>query len=323
MLTQIFIANSVYALFLYMLRFSDKINDTLFLLGPSAVPVRVPNRLPMFGPQKPEQLPLMRTFLQQQTYLMLDGRRVPCYGNVETIFSHFFVKNFPFYPISDGLWDIQKFPEYLKDPRFKMCYTVPYPGGLDKPHERLEYLDIKALWNAKTQSEKEEFAAYFHVDKPTVRTLENRKVLLVTQPLSEDRITSEQDKIDIYRSIIGQYNPKDVVIKPHPREMTNWASVFPDIPVIPKIVPAELLTLLVPQLDKVATFFSTAACNVVQPEKVDFYAKDFARLIYYVPNRTENGKAMKPIAPFDVEASFKQENAFNWLRLPDDRFYQK
>ncbi|MBO7483931.1 MAG: hypothetical protein J6T55_02270 [Alphaproteobacteria bacterium] len=322
LIENIFIANSVYAEFLYLLRFPEKTNNTLFLVGPSCSAIEVPNRIPIIGPKDMKNLPLLRDHLVQQVWLLLRGRRVPCYGNVETIYSAFFVNTFPFYPISDGLWDVEKFPVYLNDPgHFIKCYSVRYPGGLDKENERLEYINIQSCWKKLNKGEQATFANRFGIEQKTLSLLEKRKVLLVTQPLSEDNIVSEADKIDVYRSIISQYNTDDIVIKPHPRENTNWRNIFPDIPVIPQLAPAELLGLLVPHLERVATFFSTAACNMLAPEKIDFYSKDFAKLKMMENGRFDGNKPLKPAATFDLENTLKEKNNFNWLRLPDDKFY--
>lgn len=69
-------------------------------------------------------------------------------------------------------------------------------------------------------------------------------VILMTQPLSEDKITTEREKIDIYKTIIINLNCK-TLIKPHPRDLTNYEYHFQDldIEVIPKTVLAEALIL--------------------------------------------------------------------------------
>ena len=318
---QIFIANSVYAEFLYLLRFPDKVNKTLFLIGPSCVGIDVPNRVPIIGPKDMRNLPVLQENLAQQAYLLLQGRKVPCYGNVETIYSPFFVRNFPFYPVTDGLWGIQKFPAYLKENRFSKCYAVRYPGGLDIQDDRMEYMDIPALWKGLSKAERKTLVGRFGISPDEFAGLKKKKILLVTQPLSEDSIVSEEEKIRLYRSIVSRYFLSDIVIKPHPRERTNWAEVFPTIPVVPRIVPAELLSLMTPQIERIATFFSTSACTVLPPERVDFYAKDFTKLRMMDEGRHDGDKPLKPAASFDVEESLK-ENNFNWLRVPDNSFYK-
>lgn len=320
-LNQLFIANSVYALFLYCLKFHKKIDETLFLLGPSCTFANLNHALPIFSPPKPEQLPLVRSFIHQQVYLLLSGRKVPCYGNVETVFSDFFVNNFPFYPISDGLRDTVTFPEYLKTDFFEKCYTVRYSGGLDLKHPRLEYLNIQALWDRLSLSEKKRMNYIFCVEDSFFDVLKYKKQVLITQPLSEDNICSEADKIEIYKQMLSNYQLQDVVLKPHPREWTDWRKIFPEVTVLPKHIPAEMLSLLVPDLNKAITFFSTATFNMLKPEQIDFYAKDFKKLRYYSTQpRKEGERVYKPISSFDVEETYRSYT-FNWLRIPDEKGY--
>lgn len=322
MLNQIFLANSVYAFFLYTLRFTDKIDTTLFMLGPSAIFGDVPNKLPLFV-RDPKELPVVANVIRQQAYLLLNGRKVPVYGNVETVFSDFFVRNFDFYPFTDGLRDYVTFPEQLKEDRFKRFYTVRYPGGLDINHDKLEYMDINALWQAKTEAERTRITAIFGVTPDQRTVLTHKKVLLITQPLSEDKIMTQADKIMLYRAILSEYDPREVVIKAHPREQTDYKTVFPDIETLPKTVPAELLGLLTPELNRVATFFSTAAFNMLTPDKIDMFSRDFAKLKYYTPDHAPRVTAegtFKSIASFDHEAVYK-EYAFNWKRIPDPNHY--
>lgn len=323
MLQQIFIANSAYALFLYLLRFWKEHEKTLYLLGPSVTDVRLPNRLPMFMPPKKEDLPQMRSLLQQQAFLLLKGRKVPCYGNVETIFSPFFVQNFPFYPISDGIWDIEKFPEYLKDPRFQKMYTVRYAEEMPIQDNRIEYLDLNQLWAERTPDEKRKFLYYFQVEEESLERLEKGKVLLITQPLSEDHIMSEDEKIAVFDSIIKQYGSDNIIIKPHPREWTDYKKYFPNIEVFPKTAPFELLKLVAPKMNKVATFFSTAGINL--SDNVDFYSLDFGKLKWMTERQGKNGEYYRPISSFDVEESLKNSVAgqkMNWLRLSNKDFYR-
>ncbi len=319
---QIFIANSMYAEFLYLLRFPEKVDTTLFLVGPSCVQVDVPNRVPIVGPKQEANLPAYREFLSMQTYLLLRGKRVPCYGNVETIFSNFFVNNFPFYPITDGLWDVKKFPQYLMNPqRFPKCYAVKYPGALDIEDERLEYMNIHALWKKMTPAEQKRFADRFGANDKVFSKFSKRKILLVTQPLAEDKIIPEREKIALYQSILSQYDASEVIIKPHPRELTDWTKIFPDIPVAPRSMPVELLCLMMSHLEKMVTFYSTAACTVLPAEKVDFYAKDFDQLYMMDEGRMDGNVPLHVASFFNLEL-LKEKNHFNWLRLPDNHFYK-
>ncbi|MBE6455558.1 MAG: hypothetical protein IJC11_03240 [Alphaproteobacteria bacterium] len=325
MLNYLFIGNSVYALFLYCLRFYEQIEETLFLLGPSCTFAEVNHCLPICTPRDISYLPLAQAVIQQQTYLLLNGQKVPCYGNVETVFSDFFTQNFTFYPISDGLRDTVTYPEYLKQKRFKKCYTIQLKGGLDIIHPNLEYINISKLWNQLNKSQQIKIMHIFQVKPEEINILKERTQLLLTQPLSEDMICSDEEKKEIYKRILQSYDEQKTVIKAHPRETTDWKTIFPNAYIIPKHLPAEILSLLVPNMEKVITFFSTAAFNMLSENQIDFYGKDFKKLKYYTQNwRIDGNKRYKSISSFDIEETYKNYQ-FNWLRIPDEdgRFYLK
>ncbi len=133
--------------------------------------------------------------------------------------------------------------------------------------------------------------------------------------MAEDGMMSEEDKIKIYRGIVSKYGEENVILKPHPREKTNWTEVFPDMPVIPRQIPMELLSKMV-KLERVATFFSTAAFGTLPDDKVDFYSADFRKLKFFHPDTLdENG--YKSVAVSDIEETYRPIHNCNWLRIPD------
>jgi len=106
------------------------------------------------------------------------------------------------------------------------------------------------------------------------------KSIIITQTLNEDGIIElESTKIDLYKSFVNQANTDLIYIKPHPREITNYESLFKDdkrIIVLPKLFPAELLNLL-PNLKfkKAFTAFSTAIDNLASVEEKIMLGHDY------------------------------------------------
>ncbi|WP_413516851.1 polysialyltransferase family glycosyltransferase [Photobacterium phosphoreum] len=70
-------------------------------------------------------------------------------------------------------------------------------------------------------------------------SLDTHCTLLITQPISEDGYMSEVDKIEIYKKY-SNTNLK-LIIKPHPRELTNYKFYFPDAIVIGNEILVESL----------------------------------------------------------------------------------
>ena len=77
----------------------------------------------------------------------------------------------------------------------------------------------------------------------------------------------ESEKISIYKEIIHDYycndNQSVLVVKPHPREKTNYkiALASYDVDVISSSIPIEVLASVV-AVDSVITIFSTAAYSI-------------------------------------------------------------
>ncbi|MBR5129673.1 MAG: hypothetical protein IKV03_00400 [Alphaproteobacteria bacterium] len=328
---QIFVANSSYSLFTYLLMFPDKVHETLFVVGPAIKDIRVPTKMifDLSSKELQEEEIFAQGFaLANDVYRLLDGKQVPCYGNANKINNPFidrFVNRYPFYALSDGLSDYDLFPKYYQDERILKCYSTA-DIIKDLNHDKLEKFDVQKLWNNLSTEHKDRIAGVFNMSAKDLNTASSRSVVLITQPLSEDDMMTESDKVELYSRIINNYGVENVVMKPHPREKTNWSDVFPDMPIIPRQIPVELLTKLV-NLNCVATFFSTAAFGSVADDRIDFYSKDFAQMKSYHPNEMrvceQTGEVKKSIAISDIEETYGLVKKCHWKRIADDdnRFY--
>ncbi|MCI5873936.1 MAG: glycosyltransferase family 52 [Clostridiales bacterium] len=126
--------------------------------------------------------------------------------------------------------------------------------------KKVKLIDLQALWS---NADYEEINTIFQF---TPSIFQGRTILL-TQPLSEDGVCSEDRKIEIYEKIIEECKTQ-VVIKPHPRELTDYAVVFKNVLIDNNSYPFELLMLNKVALQEVVTITSTVAfeckeiCNV-------------------------------------------------------------
>lgn len=94
-------------------------------------------------------------------------------------------------------------------------------------------------------------------------------VLILTQPLNEDKICgSEEDKINIYKDVIKEYaKNENVILKTHPRENTDYLKYFKDcknIKLITEKFPVEVLLFSNIRIKKIITIFSTSI-NMFEP----------------------------------------------------------
>lgn len=131
---------------------------------------------------------------------------------------------------------------------------------------------MKEKWEQLSLEEQEEILKIFNLKNSDLikwQKLKN-KVLLITQPLSEDGIITEKEKIEMYKEIIEKNKLENIMIKPHPREKTNYKKIFPDVELIEGKFPLEILMLLGINFKEVITIFSTAALNFKGITNVNF-----------------------------------------------------
>ena len=134
--------------------------------------------------------------------------------------------------------------------------------------DKVELIDLEECWKNCNQQLINNIFSFTHVDY-------SGHYILLTQPLSEDGICSEHEKLLIYQKIIAQ-NGSNVIIKPHPREKTNYIKLYPGIIIAPHKFPFELALLNNSNVLQVITITSTAAygciglCKVVILGTEDF-----------------------------------------------------
>ena len=149
---------------------------------------------------------------------------------------------------------------------------------------KVELINLENRWKKLSKEKKEKILEIFNINLNEIKNLEKskNKILLLTQPLSEDRIVSEEEKINMYKDILQKRNIKEVYIKIHPRERTNYVKGFENIKVhiIKKDFPVEILFLLNINFSKVITLFSTAALNFKGKGEIEFIGtRNYPKLV--------------------------------------------
>ena len=94
---------------------------------------------------------------------------------------------------------------------------------------------------------------------------EEKGVLILTQPLSEDALCSEREKLDLYRKVLEDEDllgTDSLVIKPHPRETTDWSKAFPMAQVLDGSVPVEVTFMSGSSFRNAISLFSTTIYHV-------------------------------------------------------------
>ncbi|THA02900.1 hypothetical protein D3M74_02305, partial [Rodentibacter pneumotropicus] len=216
------------------------------------------------------------------------------YGADHIVGAKFFLKRFPFYVIEDGRANYIS-SNYIRSFRNKL-FSIPSFGmhktvkGIYFTSEDLDglpeiiknraiFIDLKRMWATKSPAEQNNILSFLKIDINNIKKLSSKKFILFTQPLSEDGIVTEEEKIDIYRDILSKYDLDNLAIKPHPREKTNYEEIFKDVYVFKDTVPSEMLDILGVKFERVITLFSSAAFQY-DKDIVDFYGTEAYPKLY-------------------------------------------
>lgn len=156
-----------------------------------------------------------------------------------------------------------------------LCKEIP--KGLEK---KAEIINLKKLWDKKTEEEQKVILDVFDFNPEILKKVNENTVMLFTQPLSEDGVISENEKIELYSKILEKYNNQFVIIKPHPREKTDYSIYFSNCYVMKEKYPVEILELVGINIKKAVTIFSSAAFGLGKNVKIDFYGTEIHKKLF-------------------------------------------
>lgn len=291
----ILIENTIYSLFVYLL-IKKEWEKSIFILNNKTIDIRILRKLNKYELyiykfyDKKNFFKYFREYFKLYKFLYKINlfNKITFYGNDNLDYFIFFKNKIIL--LEDGLLNYQLKKITLKSviknilllkPLFFRSYGYSkyvkkiYLTGLapipEEIKDKVEIINLKELWSKKIEEEKKEILDIFGFDENIINKIKNKKNILFTQPLSEDRFISEEEKVELYRKIIFNYPEKDLVIKTHPREKTDYKKYFPKIEILNQSFPAELFDLLDIKFETAITIFSTAALNFSKNSKVDFY----------------------------------------------------
>ena len=295
------IVDSSYSLLLYfMISSIDEINATFFVWG-NGVPKKTRSFFKeksvfiINDPKDTRWRPKsMRSFFWQLYYYYIGSyidypflrkKNITYWGHDHLFYSPYFFHGNKYNAIEDGLLNYKPQPESTSYPFFKkmLCggpLAIRHNYRFQQSTCEHEYLtgivkdapcmesskaivkSIKQLWDEQTEVKKNIICTYYDLTKEEIDKLKTYSVVILTQPFSEDRVLTEEEKVEMYREQISSIDKSEIVIKPHPRETTDYNLYFPDTFVFNKKIPMELLNLLGIHFSVAYTVSSTSAFNI-------------------------------------------------------------
>jgi hypothetical protein len=155
---------------------------------------------------------------------------------------------------------------------------VQYPEKLPEivKHKGVK-LDLKGLVQSIDSESRQKILNIF-AQNNTFTFDGHNKVILITQPLSEDKFITEEYKINLYKKILKDHAMGfDIYIKAHPRETTIYQDQF-DFKVIeiPRNFPLEILNFFADiTFEKGITIFSGALNNLENIKERVYLGRDY------------------------------------------------
>jgi hypothetical protein len=141
-------------------------------------------------------------------------------------------------------------------------------------------IDLKDLWDKSSTEKKNFIQGIYNISEEDFALLRSSSVIILTQPLCYDGIMSQDEQISIYRSMIEYYGAENIIIKPHPRDVTNYPEIFPNVKYLSKPIPMQILSLWGVNFEKVVTVNSSSALSFGKDADIDWWAEkmDFPRI---------------------------------------------
>lgn len=184
---------------------------------------------------------------------------------------NFFSENYIKKKIKETINFNRSFGQHKNVKKIYLTGLAPIPKEIA---HKVEIINLKELWDKKSLEEQNKILDIFSFDLNIKEIIKGRDIILFTQPLSEDGVITEEEKIEIYSKIVKKYPQDRLIVKTHPREKTNYKKIFKYNLVLDNPFPFEMLNLLNVKFNKAVTLFSTAALGLGKDVTVDFYGTE-------------------------------------------------
>lgn len=150
------------------------------------------------------------------------------------------------------------------------CKSIILTQSFSNPvlAEKAQSYDLKKLWEKSSESKKSLILSKFNLTQRDVDMMTKHPVILLTQALSEDGIFSEEEKIKFYKEMVRPYGFHNVLIKPHPRERTDYSTSMPECSTMNKVMPFQLFDLIGVKFKTVITVCSGAALSLQNSDTI-------------------------------------------------------
>ena len=240
-------------------------------------------------------------------YPFLLGSDLEYWGQDHVYNFHCILRNHTFCLIEDGLLNYNPFPSeiqisqrFIKFKRIlagknygpllkyageeKQCSDIYLTGLSDKGdvlnNPKVKIKSFVEMWNESDMEKRLYINNVFGINADMISTCKDFKHIILTQPFSEIEILTEEEKIDMYQTIVRKIGGKDIVIKPHPLESTDYTKYFPRNFVLNSTAPMQLFSLNGVKIESAYSINTTALCDFPYRINVCVLGSEFYPALY-------------------------------------------
>lgn len=300
--TRICIVNTVYSLLLYLLISSEsEIKSTYFFLS-NGIPETIRKQLPHY--YLPERKISKFKYIQCIFLLLFKyyaflrwpfKKKAAIFGHDHLMMSPAIIGNNKITLLEDGIANYSSHAYTKKITWFNRWLNGDFCTGrfgynkntkkilltglasLSYKDPRIEFIYPQQLWEKAEKNKQERILRYFCCYPEDLFAFNGKEIIVFTQPFSEDKIISEEEKINIYQTILQNYSPQKTIIKTHPRENSHiYKTHFPEFAIFDKKIPIELLTMTGIKFQVAATVVSSAVLSFNYPLQIDWYGTEIS-----------------------------------------------
>ena len=143
--------------------------------------------------------------------------------------------------------------------------NAPYLKG-----KELSLSSIDLLWDKCNEQKRKLILSIFNVTQTDIDLLKKKSKIFFSQPFFNDKFMSKEEHINLFKSVLADYDSQEVILKVHPRDLIEYENYFPKILIFKKPIPMQLFNLLGIKFTSAITFFSTAALSFPYDIEIDW-----------------------------------------------------
>lgn len=267
--------------------------------------------------EKPLQSPYMEEYfycdLFPKKWPFLLRNDIAFFGHDHLPYSPYVIREHSFELLEDGMLNYHKYPFSAYDDYVSLfkgregkfgplsLLQIEYAGqeeqcrvihltGISKTDyiapEKVRYCSLEKMWDEADESKIALINTIYAFKQEHFKYLGKKRILL-TQPLSEDGLLSEQEKMHLYSRITDYIGRENLVIKRHPRDISNYACC--NVESVAINIPLQLLSLNGIKFSEAITISSTAVFDFNYPILVTYLGSEISpQLFKKYPNASKD-----------------------------------